>query len=84
MAMHQPSSRIIRLESDYQPAGAWKHGNVATRRVDEVKRRHTTASKGAGGYGAEDGKVVAVDVDRMRNPTAVLNYPEGPLVVVVS
>lgn len=37
MAMHKPSTRIVCLKSNHQPSGRWKHGDIATRRVDEVQ-----------------------------------------------
>lgn len=63
MAVHQPNTRIIRLEGQYQVAMGRQHHNVSPRRVLELQ------SRVGGGVAApclrEDVHIVAVEVDRV-------------------
>jgi len=63
MAMHQPRSRIIRLERQSEIASARKHSDVATGRVIKVER--LGADSGIIGRAAlrENDKVGTVKVD---------------------
>ena len=62
--MHQPGARVIGWKGKNQPPKRREDGDVAARGVLEVQ--HSWIRKGAGA-GAEDGEVVAVQVDRVRH-----------------
>lgn len=37
MTMHEPSSRVVRWESNHKPPTSWKHSGISPGRVIEVQ-----------------------------------------------
>lgn len=78
MAVHEPGTRVVGLESEHQVSTTRKHGHITTRGVGRVE--------GRGGVGistgslGEDEEVVAVEMDWVRNGVGGLDDEVGPLV----
>jgi hypothetical protein len=69
MAMHKPSPRIIRLESNNQPSSRRKHSDIPPCRISEVQTCDISGCELAciSGRGAKEVEIVAVEMDGMWN-----------------
>lgn len=82
MAVHQPDTWVVGVESDNEVSGTGQHGDVAAGCVDGLQRDGGVV--GARGLG-EDPEVVAVEVDGVGEADGVLDdevHPDIGLVEV--
>ena len=64
MAMEEPCTRIVRLESNHEPTAWVQHVGVAPSRIVKVERRNADVSEIAVTF-AEDVEVVAMQMHRV-------------------
>ena len=48
MTMHEPSSGVVRRESNRKPSACWKHGNVSPGRIVPVQSTGRGISEATG------------------------------------
>jgi hypothetical protein len=74
MAMHEPCTRVVRWESNDEVSSSINSVSIAADGVIKLERGTGTRSSTI----ANNPKVVAVKMDRVRKRSVVLDEPEGP------
>lgn len=86
MAMHEPCTRIIRLERDNEPATCWQHGDVTTRWVCVLESGGIDDAREGASAGAKEVEIVTVEVDGVgcngNDTSYCLDDPEVELWVI--